>query len=653
MKDECCEKLSEECNSAIAKNKKRVTWLDKRPKTAAALVTYLNNWGDKVLTTKTTNLMYGVHACKKENKNFKTEAECKAADKECCFVCDKIDCGGDMPLISVCKDDEPSAYMKKFGATKCSTSSSVDFNPMNECGACASPRDLFEQYDGGKLSTSAFREDKSGIGSTGGGFYGGMNLHNVLSAVHINDKVCPQPSAGLLISPHNSGTFTMTGKSGTVYAIVGVVNEKSTDPAKGVKLGGAADYLVIGGKTGTIVNVDNKAGAEVTVTNGGTWKLHDVSNAKGGKVILDSDVIEIGGPGTRNDGIVEVKRGKIVAMAKANTGTITFADGVTGTLLLCKDGGTINKGKVKVTIKADDPFCSQTVAKSTKPDPLALAPEFFYCHDSEKYSKVIFNRASAGSEEERCGYILSRFKEYWPVLRREADTADFKRVFATCCAPARKPPKGKIYKLRKTMIKRKVVKAKTTVSIDLTKAENKDKKDKFESAYIKRAKAKTTSKFAYKKKGDSSRRRLAQGTDVTVTLEYDNDTDAEAGKSVVAASGFASGLKEDLKKQGVDTTVTETSASIATVQEEVVEEFLADAPTTTTAVKGGQTKVKGGQTTVKGGQTKAKGGQTTVKGVKTTVKGLKTTFALSMGTSMFSNPIIAFASTLVAIGALF
>ena len=272
---------------------------------------------------------------------------------------------------------------------------------MCRSGVCASPRDLFEQYDDGKLSTSTFSKDKSGIGSTRAGFYGGTNLHNVLSEVHINDKVCPQPTAGLLISPHNSGTFTVTGKSGTVYAILGVVNEKSTDPAKGVKLGGAADYLIIsgknegtvdftttgkvsvvgvdnkgrvsasaagdilvgntvnsgkvvlGGKTGAIVNVDNKAGAEVTVTKGGTWKLHDVSNAKGGKVILDSDVIEIGGPGTRNDGIVEVTRGKIVAMAKANTGTIIFADGVTGTLLLCKNDGKIeNNGKVKVTIKA-------------------------------------------------------------------------------------------------------------------------------------------------------------------------------------------------------------------------------------------------------------------------------------------------------------
>ena len=162
------------------------------------------------------------------------------------------------------------------------------------------------------------------------------------------------------------------------------------------------------------------------------------------------------------------------------------------------------------------------------------------------------------------------------------------------------------------------MKATSTVSIDLTKAENKAKKDKFESVYIERAKAKTTSTFAYKKKGDSSRRRLAQGTDVMATLEYDNDTAAEAGKSVVASNGFASGLKEDLEKQGVNTTVTETSAAIVTVQEEVVEEVLADAPTTT--VKAGQTTAKAGQTTAKAGQTTVKAGQTTVKAGQTTVK---------------------------------
>ena len=81
---------------------------------------------------------------------------------------------------------------------------------------------------------------------------------------------------------------------------------------------------------------------------------------------------------------------------------------------------------------ADDPFCSKTVVKSTKSDP--LAPEFFYCHDSEKYSNIILNRASADSEEERCGKVVSKLKEYWPVFRREADSEDYKRFFTTCCA---------------------------------------------------------------------------------------------------------------------------------------------------------------------------------------------------------------------------
>merc|ERR1719217_733205 len=100
MKGECCEKLSTKCAAALGKAKTRAKWVDKRPKTAAALVAYLNKWGDKVLRTKTTAVMYRVHECTKENKNFKNEAECKAADKDCCFVCDRIDCGGDVPLIS-------------------------------------------------------------------------------------------------------------------------------------------------------------------------------------------------------------------------------------------------------------------------------------------------------------------------------------------------------------------------------------------------------------------------------------------------------------------------------------------------------------------------------------------------------------------------
>ena len=134
MKGECCEKLSSECNTAIAKTKKRAKWLDKRPKSAAGLVTYLNNWGDKVLKTKTTTMLFQVHSCKRNNKQFKTEEACK--DKGCCFVCDKIDCRGDMPIVSTCADNEPSAFMKKFGSKECSTSSSVDFKPANEWFVC-------------------------------------------------------------------------------------------------------------------------------------------------------------------------------------------------------------------------------------------------------------------------------------------------------------------------------------------------------------------------------------------------------------------------------------------------------------------------------------------------------------------------------------
>jgi len=331
------------------------------------------------------------------------------------------------------------------------------------------------------------------------------------------------------------------------------------------------------------------------------------------------------------------------------------------------------------------------VAKSTKSDPLALAPEYFYCRDSEKYSNVIFNRASRDSEEERCGKAVSNAKEAWAVFRREADTANFKRLFDTCCAPALTPPKGKIYKLRKKIIKRKVVEAKTSVSIDFTKDENKDKREKFERVYIKRAKAKTTSKFAYKKKGAPSRRRLSEGTEVTVTLEYDNDTAAEEGKSVVAATNFTSGLKEDLKEEGVDTTVTETSASITTVQEEVVEQYLEDETTTATTTQAGETTkageattevgettkpgeattevgetTKAGETTAKVGQaqgnttvnagqstsqttTTASNDQTTVEDEQTTVRTVTTTFVLSTGTTVLSNSMFSLATTLIAI----
>ena len=255
-------------------------------------------------------------------------------------------------------------------------------------GACPSPRDLFEQYDEGTLFGMSFLE-QSGIAATKSGLYGGVNVHNVGLSISIDDDICQEPTASLLVSPHNSGTIALTGKQGTLYAIVDVVNEM-TDPTMSVQLGGAADYLMVGGinggnvdvtttgqltvvgmnnngevsatgaddilrgntinsgrvllnggNSGALVNVVNQAGAEVVVNQGGTWKLTDVSNAQGAKVTIDGGVFDLDGPGTRNDGIIEVKSGQINAKVKENTGTITIADGVTGQVLLCENSGSI------------------------------------------------------------------------------------------------------------------------------------------------------------------------------------------------------------------------------------------------------------------------------------------------------------------------
>ena len=79
--------------------------------------------------------MYQVLSCKKQNKNFKDAEECKEAHRGCCFVCDKIDCDGDMPSVSTCANNEPSAFMKKFNAT-CMTSSRIQFNPKADWFVC-------------------------------------------------------------------------------------------------------------------------------------------------------------------------------------------------------------------------------------------------------------------------------------------------------------------------------------------------------------------------------------------------------------------------------------------------------------------------------------------------------------------------------------
>merc|ERR1719482_57090 len=202
------------------------------------------------------SIRYHLVGCKNENQNFNSQAECDAADMRCCFACEQLDCANDLPTVSTCVNREPSAFMETFGITECSTDGNLEFTTMSECGACPSVRDLFEQYDEGTLFGMSFLE-QSGIGATKSGFYGGVNMHNVGSALSIDDASCPGPTASLLISPRNSGTVAITGKQGTLYAIVDVVNEM-TDPTMGVQMGGAADYLLVGGS--------NEGNVDVTTT---------------------------------------------------------------------------------------------------------------------------------------------------------------------------------------------------------------------------------------------------------------------------------------------------------------------------------------------------------------------------------------------------
>merc|ERR1711988_1565598 len=297
-------------------------------------------------------------------------------------------------------------------------------------------------------------------------------------------------------------------------------------------------------------------------------------------------------------------------MGRANTGTITIEKGVTGTLLLCKQGGTINnKGTLAVTVNPDHAFCNLAVPKPTA-KPALPTPKLFYCRNSAKHVKAVWKTAeeSDSQKEETCGEVLQQVKTYWEAFQHELDSPNAKRFFNKCCDAKRTPPKGKRYKLIKRKIKRKIVKAKTSVNIDFTDAKNKDKKEKFERVYIKRAKAKSGT-FAYKKKGKSSRRRhlsgASAGSDVTVDLEYENDTEAEAGNAAVKATDFAKNVGQDLKDEGVETTLTGTSAAIETVEDEVVEEVLEDAPTTTTTAAAGTTTAAGGITTAAAGTTTA------------------------------------------------
>ena len=138
LKEECCEEMSEECKKSNAEHKPPGEWKQR----AAVLnnVTYLDHWGKNVLKAKTASMRFSTLDCKNKNKQFKSEEQCRQAEERCCFGCDKMDCGSDLPLISTCADNKPSAFMKKFGVKECSTSGSVDFGMMTDwcasaCGA--------------------------------------------------------------------------------------------------------------------------------------------------------------------------------------------------------------------------------------------------------------------------------------------------------------------------------------------------------------------------------------------------------------------------------------------------------------------------------------------------------------------------------------
>ena len=211
-------------------------------------------------------------------------------------------------------------------------------------------------------------------------FFGGMNVYNVQMQLTINPtRDCPNPTAGLLISPHNTGVIKSTGPSGMLLAIVDVVNEKLSDPTKGVTLGGEADYLLAGGSnagnvdittTGyvSVLGLNNKGvvsakGADnfviANTTNSNkvvlaakTGKIINVGNLAGGEVVIESGTWKFDGP-TRNNGIFRVKSGQVTGNVIENAGTIIIESGVKGKVVFCKRGsGEIkNNGQVEISVE--------------------------------------------------------------------------------------------------------------------------------------------------------------------------------------------------------------------------------------------------------------------------------------------------------------
>ena len=144
LKGTCCEELSSECKNAkqtkYGEWKKRVEVLND--------VTYLDAWGKSILKAK--NLAYETYflSCRNENKNFATQQQCDTADKGCCFECeaDNVSCDGDLPSVSTCADNQPSAFMKKYAQEKCSTSGNVDFGMTSEWFVCTAGLTLVRNF---------------------------------------------------------------------------------------------------------------------------------------------------------------------------------------------------------------------------------------------------------------------------------------------------------------------------------------------------------------------------------------------------------------------------------------------------------------------------------------------------------------------------
>merc|ERR1712187_96765 len=209
--------------------------------------------------------------------------------------------------------------------------------------------------------------------------------------------------------------------------------------------------------------------------------------------------------------------GKVTGKVRENTCTITIMAGVTGKILFCKNSGTIdNQGELTYDVDPDDPFCAPEAPKPTpKPAPQS-PPKAFFCLNAAKHAKKVFRTAeeSTSGEVELCSEVARNLKIYFDAFRHEMESPDAKKFFAKCCDVPPTPPKGKKYILKKMIIKRKRLKAKTTVNLDFLDSNNKDQRNKFEAAFIKRAKAKSGT-FTYKKVAKSNRRHLTQGTETT------------------------------------------------------------------------------------------------------------------------------------------